>query len=668
MGVNKMMNTSHKAQQVFDATGVPHPVGPVKVSCNDSMDFGRYIQNFEHQGFEPESCVHELVGNSIDSKSDNIKLICQKTGNKTELRYVDNGKGMSRKDVLEKYCPFHGENHKTDSSIGTQGVGGKKSAYLLSRKTGQCRIVTTNNGSNYTTLIMDWKEAKLTKDLGNLYTIMDSNSDEIAQFVEDRGGDRNICGLTLIMPYNLDVYQMLQKLITKPQDIDETDHRLDIAFGEFGIEFSFVNKENETHNSSLTNGYNYFDNEEGPLDFEIVGDDESGIVRCPLEVYQNKRNKNLYAYPFEYGGQQWSVPEKAGRGKGNTPKVDRNNYDKDSTWEKVSREGQIVIEVAFRKNDDFFKNDSLHGPNSAAQCQSNYDKNYFKKPNNDFLSAIKINRNGHALAPIGQPKVLNTSRSNLEGRALLLTQIVLRVNTTGSQDDKLVDNLIKMSQNKGAMREHNCLPHKLMCSITWLRTQHRDKVLTKMNKVASNNMNIKIKADEKKRKAAEAARAEAALAEAARAEAAAAEAAPAEAEAAPAEAEAAPAEAEAAPAEVSETVFEQLAAAAKTPVPTPAPTGGGGESKSRDDDDYDDDDDDDAFEKAKKEAEKLEDYDAFLHKVVIDCQHQKQIYPLVTEKINSFINMIKKEREQNREALSIAIQNYAENYASPPSF
>ena len=72
MGVNKMMNTSHKAQQVFDAAGVPHVTGPVKVSCNDSMDFGRYIQNFEHQGFELESCGHELVGNSIDSKSDKI--------------------------------------------------------------------------------------------------------------------------------------------------------------------------------------------------------------------------------------------------------------------------------------------------------------------------------------------------------------------------------------------------------------------------------------------------------------------------------------------------------------------------------------------------------------------------------------------------------------------
>ena len=645
MGVNKMMNNSHRAQQVFDAAGVPHATGLVKVSCNDSMDFGRYIQNFEHQGFELESCGHELVGNSIDSKSDNINVISQKTGNKTEMRYLDNGNGMSRKDVLEKYCKFHGENHKTDSSIGTQGVGAKKSAYLLSRKTGRCRIVTTNNGSNYTTLIMDFKEAIKTKDLGNLYTIMDSNSDEIAQFVEDRGGDRNICGFTLIMPYNLDIYQMWQKLITKPQDIDETDHRLDIAFGEFGIEFSFVNKENETHNSSLTNGYNYFDNEEGPLDFEIVGDDESGIVTCPVEVYQNKRNKNLYTYPFQYGGQQWSVPEKAGRGKGNTPKVDRNNYDKDSTWEKVSRPGQIVIEVAFRKNDDFFKPDSLHGPNSAAQCQSNYDKKYFKKPNNDFLSAVKINRNGHALSPIGQPKVLNTSRSNLEGRATLLTQIALRVTTTGSQDDKFVDNLIKMSQNKGAMREHNCLPHKLMCSITWLRNQHRDKVLTKMNKVASNNMNIKIKADEKRRKAAEAARAEAAAAEA--------EAAPAEAEAAPAEAapaEAAPAEAEAAPAEAEAAPAEAAPVEAEAP-PT---TGGGGESKSRDDDDICSSDDD---------AHELEDYDAFLQQLEIVCQNQKHVFPRVIEQINSFINMIQHEREQTQ-AEFIAIQNYA----SSPSF
>ncbi len=135
------------------------------------------------------------------------------------------------------------------------------------------------------------------------------------------------------------------------------------------------------------------------------------------------------------------------------------------------------------------------------------------------------------------------------------------------------------------------------------------------------------------------------------------------AEAAPAEAapaEAPPAETKAAPAEAppAET---KAAAAAAAPAPA-APTGGGGESKSADDDD------DDAFEKAKKDAEELEDYAAFLHQLEMDCQHQKQIYPRVTEKINSFINMIKKERKQNSEALGIAIQNCTENHASPPSF
>jgi hypothetical protein len=470
-----------------------------KVSCNDSMDFGRYIKNFKHQGFELESCAHELVGNSIDSESETVKVISQKKEGESKIRYVDNGKGMSREDVREKYCKFHGENHKTDSSIGTQGVGGKKSAYLLSMKTGVAKVITTNNGSNYTTLTMNFKKAIDTKDLGNLYTIRNSNSDEIEQFVEDRGGNRNMYGFTLIMPFDLDIYQMWHKLITKPKDIDVTDHRLDIAFGEFDIEFSFVNKENKTHNGSLTEGYNYFDEEEGPLDFEIVDDDESGIVRCPVEVYQNKRDKNVYAYPFEYIGKQWSVPTKAGRGKGITPRIDTNNYEKDTTWEKVTREGQMVLEVAFRKNDNFFKHDSLLGPNSAAQCQSNYDKKFFKKPDNDFLSAVKINRNNHAMAPIGQPKVLNNSRANLGGRATMLTQITLRVTTTGSQDDKFIDELIKMSQNKGAMREHNCLPHKLICSINWLRQQHRDKVLYKMEKVVLNN--IKIKTDKERKQA-----------------------------------------------------------------------------------------------------------------------------------------------------------------------
>ena len=104
-------------------------------------------------------------------------------------------------------------------------------------------------------------------------------------------------------------------------------------------------------------------------------------------------------------------------------------------------------------------------------------------------------------------------------------------------------------------------------------------------------------------------------------------------------------------------------AAAAAPAPA-APTGGGGESKSADDND-------DAFEKAKKDAEELEDYAAFLHKLEMDCQHQKKRLPRArsgNSKINSFINMIKKEIKQNSEALGIAIQNYTENHASPPSF
>ena len=462
-----------------------------KVSCNDSMDFGRYIQNFQHQTFTPESCAAELVGNSIDAKSKKIKVIVQNKGENPEIRYTDNGLGMCRKGVL-RYCKFHGENHKTDSSIGTQGVGGKKSAYLLSRKTGLCKIVTTNNSSDYTTLIMDFKNAIATKDLGNLFRHRSSSSDEIKKFVQDRGGDKNSTGFTLITDYDFDTYQMYHNLITKPRDIEETDHRLDIAFGESNIEFSFVNMETPTQNGSLKEGYNYFDGEMGPLDFEIVDDSDSGIVRCSIDVYQNKRNKNERAYPFEYMGKQMSVPIKARGGRGNTPVVDRNNYDKDVEWNKLTREGQLIVEIAFRKNDDFFNHDSVCGPDSASQCQSNYDKKFFKKPNQDFQASIKINRNCHALAPIGQPKVLNCSRATMEGRALLLTQITLRARTTGSQDDKFVDELIGMSQNKAAMREHNCLPHQLMRSIIWLRSEHRNKVLVKMTEIATSNNKIKI--------------------------------------------------------------------------------------------------------------------------------------------------------------------------------
>ena len=88
------MNTTQRAQQVFDATGRPsaaerrhpqtgggggesksnHEDDDESVDASETMDDAGYLANFNRMSFEPESCVGELVGNSHDAKAKFIKF------------------------------------------------------------------------------------------------------------------------------------------------------------------------------------------------------------------------------------------------------------------------------------------------------------------------------------------------------------------------------------------------------------------------------------------------------------------------------------------------------------------------------------------------------------------------------------------------------------------
>ena len=53
----------------------------------------------------PSSLIKELIENSIDALSDKIQVFLNQSGKKS-IKVVDNGLGMSKKDLFSKTCHF----------------------------------------------------------------------------------------------------------------------------------------------------------------------------------------------------------------------------------------------------------------------------------------------------------------------------------------------------------------------------------------------------------------------------------------------------------------------------------------------------------------------------------------------------------------------------------
>ncbi len=475
--------------------------GLKRISATASFEAGRYMQGWMRQRFKPEHCIGEYSGNSWDAKAKNQTFIVECTSGEeslpncdTTLRIVDDGIGMSPDDIENKYVPLHKENHTNDYSTGTLGVGVKKANALLSDYT-NTKLVTSKDGVVYKTLEQHWKAAIDSKDLGQLNVLRDSNASEIAQFKADREHMSTKKGVTFVLPHKHKVTNMVRGLIACPKDY-LPEKRLDILMGRSNMNFKFKNRSNPSQNASLIpeNCYKYFDFNEKDTDFVIPDGWPHGICKHPIHVYRHLDTREE-EYVIKLNGditKQYRL-KSDGRGRdGLQTKItsrsrEVKNFDDDADYERIITDDQMVCLTGFRKCDDYFDVTMEKIENSGQQVQSNYDKKYFDKPNQEFQSGVRISRNRQNLAGVPRPKIVKSSRASGDNRALCMTAVMLAVKCTGDSKNQDIDDIIGVTQNKQSERQKDCLPRKLSELIEFARREHKTRVLTTMNNIMTAN-------------------------------------------------------------------------------------------------------------------------------------------------------------------------------------
>ena len=302
---------------------------------------------------------------------------------------------------------------------------------------------------------------------------------------------RTKTGFTVVLPYDIDIVKMAKNLITTPKEV-RPDLRLDILMGDSGLDFEFENRSNPSQNGVLPkeNQYKYFDYGLQDVAYEMPQGWPAGICEHPVDVYQSRRTgeKRYIMRVNNDSSKSYRLKPDSRTRDGWATKASRDvqNYDDDAEFEKISGEDDIVIESAMRKSSDFFKStDTKVG--GGANTQSDYDKKYFEEVNSSYMASIKISRNLQNLAPVPRPQIVNSARGGAASRALLLTQVRVRVKTTGSSDDTLVDDLIKVNQNKQARRQVDCFPREFGALVDYIRGEHRNRVMKTMQQIAKAN-------------------------------------------------------------------------------------------------------------------------------------------------------------------------------------
>ena len=96
----------------------------------------------------PASAVKELLENAVDAEATEIRLIINEAG-KSLIQVIDNGKGMSEKELLECCEPFYTTKH------GSTGLGLSLSKKIIEIYGGHLHI-TSQVGKGTSVSILVW--------------------------------------------------------------------------------------------------------------------------------------------------------------------------------------------------------------------------------------------------------------------------------------------------------------------------------------------------------------------------------------------------------------------------------------------------------------------------------------------------------------------------------
>lgn len=293
-----------------------------------------WLKSILAMGFDPNRCIGEFIGNSIDANAKNIKIhIDGKIG-----FVVDNGRGMTKKGLTGMFAVYssHGHIHR----IGNYGFGAK-AAFANLGKNGITRVITKSSDGPTLTATADWKkmyaEGKYT---GNIKI---NESDATEQEIYSKYLPESPSGSIMMFPVDVNIIESIQTQFgiksAKSEPIKPWN-TWRVIFGKFDVNMSYSSNDGPERELVMYNPMKS-DQIDGPIrdysiryyinpvnghkrfitpkldttdnqikDFEVASSDSSNWcatkiapVKSKLDEYEFVSEINLNLYKLKVNGQ-----------------------------------------------------------------------------------------------------------------------------------------------------------------------------------------------------------------------------------------------------------------------------------------------------------------------------------------------------------------------------
>ena len=119
------------------------------------------------------NAIGELVANSIDNDATYITI---DTTNSGFIKFIDNGKGISKEDFENNIMHVYKSHHNNEQSCGVSGVGTTLATKYISKNT-TVKIISFKN-NQYNQMTIPWGEIYKKGTLENVLEICEINEEE----------------------------------------------------------------------------------------------------------------------------------------------------------------------------------------------------------------------------------------------------------------------------------------------------------------------------------------------------------------------------------------------------------------------------------------------------------------------------------------------------------
>ena len=431
------------------------------------------INNFFKKGFEPHTCVSELIGNSIDAGATECKIMHVMDNSGDKLLILDDGKGMDR-DGLQKMLDIYGENHSGETSIGTCGVGMKAATVILCDKKGEAMIYTKQKNGKYYFAYIPVGEIFARGRWSGMIKSDEMAAEDIEEYklLREKLGITQE-GTTIILPWSNAVDNVIEDNMSKYEK--EFSQKFGVIYSKFETKIKFVNKQQQV---SEFPKYRYFD----PL----------AEYYCKLykyTIYVVKNNDNLrfichydekYMEVLPYGGKKYRTkPEE----------VDFNP----SVSNVV---GKFTLHLGQRKDATYFNEENPILPTELELGQRAkkklylYDAEFFDEDSDyvEYLSKPFLVRNNQIISSFDIGHKKGSERASAEQMHKIYHVRMEMCYTTDSSQTNIMDDITSIQENKNQNSKNFHVP--LVRLLEYMKNEVHLKIWKHFQSVCANKNQV----------------------------------------------------------------------------------------------------------------------------------------------------------------------------------